>query len=342
LQQTRARRLSYLIQSGVEHDFSQGLVLFYEAVGRGRFLQWHDAVYEDFELSRPPQLESPLEVLLALCPEAAFHLQSLLVEAPHIQSDQPAAVRPSGDKPTASGEAVKGARPQSRVGDILEDHVNAVAPGQAYDLPCEILAAVVDPEVGPQGHGSLDPYVCTSASDDLGPKGFGYLHQATAEATGGAHDQDPVPLFEVGQSTLPKGEREMPGDHRPVSEGQPIGQRDTVAGRDPQIFRIATPALHSKHSRAHTASRVACHTWLAAPTAYAPEDDDAIVDAWLLDALANFDDDPRRTVAQDEGQGHAVVAAIPSYLYVQRAIDSYLADRLDHVDENAIRYALSA
>ena len=67
-------------------------------MGRGRFLQWHDAVYEDFELSRPPQLEGPLEILLALCPKAAFHLQPLLVEAPHIQSDQPAAVRASGDQ----------------------------------------------------------------------------------------------------------------------------------------------------------------------------------------------------------------------------------------------------
>jgi hypothetical protein len=51
LQQPRARRLSPLCHSGVEHDFPQGLVLFDEAVGSGRFLQWHDAVYKDFELS---------------------------------------------------------------------------------------------------------------------------------------------------------------------------------------------------------------------------------------------------------------------------------------------------
>jgi len=51
---------------------SQGRVLVYEAVGRGRFVQWHDAVYEDFERSRPPQLEGPLEVLLALCPRPLF------------------------------------------------------------------------------------------------------------------------------------------------------------------------------------------------------------------------------------------------------------------------------
>ena len=44
-------------------------------------------------------------------------------------------------------------------------------------------------------------------------------------------------------------------------------------------------------------------------------------DTSAIDIIANFNDDPRRIVAQDEGQGHAVVAAILSYLYVQRAID---------------------
>jgi hypothetical protein len=68
--------------------------------------------------------------------------------------------------------------------------------------------------------------------------------------------------------------------------------------------------------------RIAPWTATVCPSTFpAPENDDAVVDSWLLYVLTNFDDDPRRIVTQDEGQSHTIVASILSYLSVQRAID---------------------
>src|SRR5438876_8096986 len=111
-------------------------------MSRRRFLQGHDAIYKHFELSRLPQLQGPLEVFLTLGPQPAFHLQTLLVEASDVESDQPAAVRTNGHQPTASGEAVEGTGPQSRISNILEHRIKTAAPGNAHDLLVETLAAV--------------------------------------------------------------------------------------------------------------------------------------------------------------------------------------------------------
>src|SRR5262249_40412931 len=160
------------------------------------------------------QLQGALEIFLTLGSQPAFHLQTLLVEAPDVESDQPAAVCANGHQPTASGEAGEGTGPQGRISNILEHRINAAAPGNAPDLLFEILAAVVYAEVGAQGHGRLDACVCTSASDDLGPQRLCCLYQATAKATGSTHDQNPVTSFEVGQITFTKGQGEVPRDHR--------------------------------------------------------------------------------------------------------------------------------
>jgi len=188
-------------------------------MSRRRFFQGHDAIYENFEFSRLPQLQGALEVFLTLSPEPAFHLQTLLVKTPDVESDQPAAVRANGHQPTASGEAGEGTGPQSRVADILEHHINAAAPGKAQDLFFKILAAVVYAEIGSQGHGSLDACVCTSASDNLGPQRLRCLYQTTAKATGSAHDQSLVAWFEVCQRTFTKGQGEVPRDYRRVRKG---------------------------------------------------------------------------------------------------------------------------
>jgi len=62
---------------------------------------------------------------------------------------------------------------------------------------------------------------------------------------------------------------------------------------------------------------------LAASTADTAEDGDAVVDLRQLDAGAHVSDNPGRVVAQDEGQGHAVVTAVVSDLQVERAVDGY-------------------
>src|SRR5215471_10024362 len=86
------KRQPGLYQCGIENDLPQRFVLCHEAMGSRRFLQGHDAVYENFELSRLSQLQGALEIFLTLGSQPAFHLQTLLVEAPDVESDQPAAV----------------------------------------------------------------------------------------------------------------------------------------------------------------------------------------------------------------------------------------------------------
>ena len=61
---------------------------------------------------------------------------------------------------------------------------------------------------------------------------------------------------------------------------------------------------------------------LAVPTADPAEDGDTVVEL-QFDAGAHVSDNPGRVVAQDEGQGHAVVTAVVSDLQVERAVDGY-------------------
>src|SRR5919197_108977 len=66
---------------------------------------------------------------------------------------------------TGIGQAVVGARPQRRVGNVFEDHVYAVTAGQPATLGREVLRAVVDPGLAAKGERRRDPLVTACADD---------------------------------------------------------------------------------------------------------------------------------------------------------------------------------
>jgi hypothetical protein len=126
--------------------------------------------------------------------------------------------------------------------------------------------------------------------------------------------------------TLAEGQGKMSRDDRGLSERQSLGNRHAVDGGDLHELRIASPTLNAKHLSFRAAAMVSTRAVRAAAAAHAAEDGDTVVDLHLLDTGSHFDDNTRWIAAQDQGQGHAVVAAVLSDLQVERAVDG---DRVD-------------
>ena len=120
---------------------------------------------------------------------------------------------------------------------------------------------------------------------------------------------------------LAEREGKMSRDHRGVSEGKPVGQRNAVAGRKLHVLRVSTPALDAEHPSARAARLAAARAVRAAATPDSSEDRDAVADLHALGLGTDGGDHSRRVVAQDERQGDAVVTAVLSHLKVERPVD---------------------
>src|SRR5207249_8446576 len=190
-------------------------------MGLRRLAERQDAVDENLEDPRSGQLERALQVFSALRAQSADDPKTLLIEAPHVEGDEPAAMSADGHEPASRRETVERAGPEGRIGDVLEDRVGSAAPRDPHDLALEILSAVVHPEIGAKRHGELDTLVRPGGRDRMSPQALRDLYQAAAQATGGAHDHRPVARLEIGPIALAEGQREMPRDDRRMSEGEP-------------------------------------------------------------------------------------------------------------------------
>src|SRR5882724_2567311 len=292
-------------------------------MGRRRLSEWQDAVDENSEGPRSGQLERAFQVFSALGAQSADDPKTLLIEAPHVEGDESPAMSADGHEPASRRETVERARPEGRIGDVLEDRVSSAASRDPHDLAREILSAVVHSEIGAQRHGELDTLVRPGGRDRMSPQALRDLYQAAAQATGCAHDQRPVVCLEIGQMALAEGQREMPRDDRRMSEGEPFGKRHAVDGGYLQVLRVSTPALDPEHLSTRTAALVASRAVLAATAPDTSEDGHAVADLRHLDLGAHRGNDPRRVVAQDERQGHSVVAAVLPHLEIERPVDGY-------------------
>jgi len=189
------------------------------------------------------ELKRALQVFSALRAQSTDDPEALLIEAPHVEGDQPAAMSPDGHEPASRREAFERAWPEGRIGDVLEDCVSSVASRDPLDLSLEILSAIVHSEIGAKRHGELDALVRPGGRDDMSPQALRDLYQAAAQATCGAHDQRPVPCLEIGQMAFAESQREMPRDDCRMSEGEPFGKRHAVDARYFHVLRVSTPAL---------------------------------------------------------------------------------------------------
>jgi hypothetical protein len=135
-------------------------------------------------------------------------------------------------QPATVREAVEGGWPQGGVADILEDHVNPTSLAKAHDFLFQVVPSVVNARVCPQREGSLQPVMRTSAGDDVGANGPGHLHQATAQAAGRTHHQDPIAFLQPSQGGFAEREREVSSYQRRLGEGEAIRNRHAVASGD--------------------------------------------------------------------------------------------------------------
>src|SRR3989442_5153465 len=138
-------------------------------MGRRRFPKWQDAVDEHSDFLRSGQLDRALEVFSAPRAQSADDPKTLLIEAPHVEGDEPAAMSADGHEPASRRETIERAGPEGRIGDVLEDGVSSAASRDPHDRALEILSAVVYPEIGAQRHGELGTLVRPRGPDPIRP-----------------------------------------------------------------------------------------------------------------------------------------------------------------------------
>src|SRR5207302_1968491 len=144
---------SVSVHDRVEDDFAEWLARFDEAMGRRRFPEGQNSVDENLEDPGSGQLKRALQIFSALRAQSTDDSEALLIEAPHVEGDQPAAMSTDGHEPASRREAFERAWPEGRIADVLEDCVSSVASCDLHDLSLEILSAIVHPEIGAKRHG---------------------------------------------------------------------------------------------------------------------------------------------------------------------------------------------
>src|SRR5262245_51763715 len=85
----------------VEDDLAERLVGFDETMGRDRLPQRQDAVDQHLERAGARERERALQIFAPVGAQSADDAQPLLVETPHVERDEPAAVRADGHEPTS-------------------------------------------------------------------------------------------------------------------------------------------------------------------------------------------------------------------------------------------------
>src|SRR5919197_1276119 len=115
--------------SWCEHHLADDLAVGDEAVSLGRLFEGQRGADQGAELACSGALQRTLD-LGAPRRGAAQHRQVLAIEPSHVEGHLGATVCADRRQATGIGQAVIGARPQRRVGNVFEDHVYAMTAGQ--------------------------------------------------------------------------------------------------------------------------------------------------------------------------------------------------------------------
>src|SRR5262249_6546076 len=124
------------------------LVRLDEAVSRPRVAKRQHAVDENSERAGAGKLERALQVLAALHSQPADDAPPQLGEATDLERDEAAAPGRAGPQAAARRETGERTRPERRLADVLEDHVDTAVCRDPHDLPLEIVRSVVHTELG--------------------------------------------------------------------------------------------------------------------------------------------------------------------------------------------------
>ena len=133
-----------------------------------------------------------------------------------------------GDQPAGETERAEGARQHLAVGDVVVEHVDALAAGQPDDLGLQVGDVVIDAVIGAEREAGRDPRIRTRGRDYVGADYvLGDLNADRAEIAARAHDQHALAGFELGDvdEQIPGG-RHVAHDHRGVVKVEPVGEFD--------------------------------------------------------------------------------------------------------------------
>ena len=120
-----------------------------------------------------------------------------------------------------------------RVGDVVVEHVDALAAGEFQHFGREVVGVVVDGVVRAELEFELRVLVGSRNGDHFRPDHvLGDLDADRAEIAAGAHDEHCLAGFELGhvEQQVPGG-RHVAHDNRGVVEIETVGQRDQRTGR---------------------------------------------------------------------------------------------------------------
>src|SRR5215510_13443306 len=144
-------------------------------------------------------------------------------------------VRPAmgagGHQASAEAERHEGLGQHFRVGDVVVEHVGALAVGEPHHLGANILRVVVDAVVGAERQALLDALVAAGCRDHLGTNHVpGDLDAGHAEIAAGAHDEHSLTALKLGgvDEKIPGGGA-VAHHHGGVMEVDAVGQRNDHA-----------------------------------------------------------------------------------------------------------------
>ena len=175
---------------------------------------------------------------------------ALVVEVRKIDRDVGPGMGAGGDQPAVETDGAKGGGQHLRVGDVVVEHVHALAAGEPQHFGREVAGSVVDAVIGAEVDARLDAVVGTGGRDDSGADHvLGDLDADRAEIAAGAHDQHGLAGFELGdvEQQVPC-RRDVAHDHGRLVEVESVRNCDGGAGRHRNQLGKAARPLDAHHA----------------------------------------------------------------------------------------------
>ena len=166
----------------------------------------------------------------------------LVIEMREIDRHVRPAMRARGHQPSAEAERHERERQHLRIGDVVVDHVDALAAGEPQHLVLDVVGVVVDRVVGAERAAERAAVVGAGCrdhgrADDV----LGELDADGAEIAAGAHDQHGLAFLQLGDI-----EQQVPGGRDVAHHHGGVAEIEAVRAHRPWRRRARRPARQSR------------------------------------------------------------------------------------------------
>ena len=253
---SRALEFFYLSSVGSSTILPRHLAGFRQPMRLGRLRQRHDPLDLRLDLAFRRGRKAFRQVGRIVAGPAADG-DLLVIEVRHIDRHVRSAMRARGHQPSAEAERHERERQHLRIGDVVVDHVDALAAGELQHLVLDVVGVVVDGVVGAE-RAAERAAVVGAGRRDHGRAGdvLRKLDADAAEIAAGAHDQHGLALLQLGdvEQQIP-GRRHVAHHHRRVAEIEARRHIDRGAGGDADQLGEAALPLDAHHAFRDRCSR---------------------------------------------------------------------------------------